>query len=215
LDPSDEDEASAARTLLEDIGHLPLAIDSAGAYMSVRRKSVTEYASLFHEYQKELLDQPRPPASSYDRSVSGALEVNFKEIDTRPDASALLSLLIFLNRAEVTAAFLKRGVTRQQGWGPNGEAVTVIPQENYVPDALIELINNPIRLDDALEDLISLSIITFTGRNGTGRAFALHPLYHKCAKHRMSKTLRRKHCAEALLFLAHAFPADEYILEKR
>jgi hypothetical protein len=127
----------------------------------------------------------------------------------------LLSLLIFLNRAEVTEAFLKRGVTRQQSWGPNGESITVTPQENYVPDALIKLINNPIRLDDALEDLISLSIITFTGRHGDGRAFTLHPLYHKCAKHRMAKELRRRYCAEALMFLAHAFPADEYVLEER
>lgn len=215
LDPSNEGEAEAAKTLLAEIGHLPLAIDSAGAYMSVRRKSVTEYASLFHEYQKELLDQPRP-FSNYERSVSGALELNFKEIDTRPDASALLSLLIFLNRAEVTEAFLKRGVTSQLSWGPNGEAMTVTPQENYVPEALIKLINNPIRLWDALEDLMSLSIITFgSAEDGAGSSFTLHPLYHKCAKHRMSRDLRRKHCAEALLFLAHAFPADEYILEKR
>ncbi|KAK2590321.1 hypothetical protein QQS21_011997 [Conoideocrella luteorostrata] len=212
LESPQQEDVEVAKTLLDDMGHLPLAIDSAGAYINVRRKSVTEYASLFQKFQKDILDH-RPKASSYDRSVMGTLELNLKEIDAKPDAHALLCLLIFLDRAEVTEEFLKRGVTEQLVWGPNGEILKSQPWESYVAEELVELINNDFKFDAALEDLISYSIITFRNRNGTGRAFSLHPLYHKCAKLRMSRDQRQKYSARALMFLAHAYPSDEYVLE--
>ncbi|KIM97100.1 hypothetical protein OIDMADRAFT_32133 [Oidiodendron maius Zn] len=206
-------DIKAAETLLAEIGHLPLAVDSAGAFINVRRKSVTEYANLFHRFQRDVLDH-RPHASSYDRSVVGTLELNFKEIDSRPNAYTLLCLLVFLDRAEVTEEFLKRGTGLKPTWGPSGESVLTHPADRYVPEGLITLLNNDFIFDESVEELISLSIITCTSRGETGRAFMLHPLYHKCAKFRMTRDQRRTYSADALFFLAHAFPTDEYVFEK-
>jgi NB-ARC domain len=204
-----------AKKLLEEMGYLPLAIDSAGAYIRVQKKSVREYANLFHnvKFQKGILDH-RPQASSYSRSVIDALELSFKEIDNRPEAHLLLSLLVFLDRAEVTQEFLRRGSTEQLIWGPSGNPAVVKPADNYVPEELVTLLTNDIKLDQAVAELISLSIITCISRKDEDRVFVLHPLYHQCAKLRMSKEQRRRYSAQALYFLAQAFPCDEYVLEK-
>jgi hypothetical protein len=206
-------DIKVAATLLEELGHLPLAVDSAGAYINVRRKSVTEYVNIFRDFQKDVLDH-RPQASSYDRSVVGTLELSFKEIDSRPNARILLGLLIFLDRAEVTERFLKRGTAPKLIWGQSGEPQEVLPVARGVSSGLISLINNDFLFDEAIEELISLSIISCTNRGETGRILMLHPMYHKCAKFRLSKDERRKYSAEALCFLAHAFPSDEHSLEK-
>ena len=115
----------------------------------------------------------------------------------------------------MTEEFLKRGVTTQRRWGSLGEPIQVDPTDRYVPEQLIELINNDLEFDEAVKDLISLSIITCTKRDPVGRVFTLHVLYHKCAKLRMTKDQRRTYSADALCFLAHAFPSDEYVLENR
>jgi RecA/RadA recombinase len=211
-DPRQKDVEVAA-TLLEELGHLPLAVDSAGAYINVRRKSVTEYMNIFHDFQKDVLDH-RPQASSYERSVVGTLELSFKEIDSRPNARVLLSLLIFLDRAEVTERFLKRGSSPKLVWGLSGEPMEASPIDRHVPSELVSLINNDFLFDEAIEELISLSIISCTNHGENGRTLMLHPLYHQCAKFRLSKDERRKYATDALCFLAHAFPSDEHALEK-
>jgi hypothetical protein len=208
------DEIEVAKALVEEIGYLPLAIDSAGAYINVRHKTVKEYSDLFHKHQKEMLDH-RPDASSYVRSVRGTVELNFKDIDLKPGASALLSLLVFLDRSEVTEQFLRRGVTNQLRWGSRGEPVEVEPAQRYVPESLIRLINSDLEFDQAIEDLEALSIISCQKREGLGRCFTIHPLYHKCAKLRMTEEQRQRYGSEAALLLSHAFPSDEYSLESR
>jgi ABC-type dipeptide/oligopeptide/nickel transport system ATPase subunit len=206
-------DISEAESLLEAMGHLPLAIDSAGAYINVQKKSVREYATLFHDnrFQKEILNH-RPQEALYKRSVMNALELSIKEIDNRPDARLLLSLLIFLDRAEVTQDFLKRGSTKQLKWSPSGEPIDVDPAKGFISEELIMLLNNEIRLDKAVEVLVKFSIIKIR-RTDNGRAFEMHPLHQKCAKIRMSREQRRKYSVQALFFLAHAFPCDEYVLD--
>jgi NB-ARC domain len=206
-------EIEVAQALVEELGYLPLAIDSAGAYINVRQKTVTEYTDLFHNFQKDILDL-RPQASSYKQSVIGTLELNFKEIDSRPGSYALLCLFVFLDGIEVTEEFLKRGATNQLRWGPSGEPILADPADRYIPYELINLINNDLKFDGAIEELISLSIIRRAKRGKVGRVFSLHPLFCKCAKLRMTEEQRHKYSRDALIFLAHAFPSGEYVLEK-
>jgi len=208
------DEVEVAKLLVEELGYLPLAINSAGTYISVRQKSVREYADLLQHHSREMLDH-RPDASSYERSVLAALELNFQAIDTHPGASALFSLLVFLDRSEVTEPFLVRGVTPQHRWGLDGENTLVDPASRYVPAELMALINNGPAFDEAIEDLVSHSIISCEKRDGVGRCITIHPLYHKCGRLRMSREERQKHGSGALCFLAHASPSDEYSLEDR
>ncbi|KAI1179558.1 hypothetical protein F4777DRAFT_574864 [Nemania sp. FL0916] len=205
------EDVQIAQNLVDELGCLPLAIDSAGAYINSREKSIQEYSDLFHKYQKDVLSH-RPRATSYERSVLGSLELNFQRIDLCPDASTLLTLLVFLDRAEITEEFLRRGASKQDRWAPNGELMQVAPR--YIPQELIDLINNDIRLDQAVEDLTALSILSYQNRSTAGRSFSIHPLYHNCAKLRMEREQRRKNSAIALLFLAHAFPVFKVSIGK-
>lgn len=206
------DEMEVASELVNELGYLPLAIDSAGAYINTRKRTLQQYVLLFHTYQKDILDH-RPEVSSYPNSVLGSLEVNFKDIDLDPNASALLSLLAFLDPAEVTEQFLKRGSVSQRFWGSNGEPTAVKPSESFVPEKLVSLITNEIDLDNAVERLTSLSLVTCTYRIDVGRCFTLHPLVHKCVRLRMTLEERQQNGSGTLCLLSHAYPSDELGLE--
>jgi hypothetical protein len=206
-------EIEVAEALVKELGYLPLAIDSAGAYINVYQKTISDYADLNRSNRKDMLDL-RPQVSSYDRSTWGTLELNFKEIDSQPGSNILLCLFAFLDRSEVTEGFLKRGATKQRRWGPSGESILADPADRYIPDELTKLINNGLEFDKAIGGLISLSIVSCTKSKKEGRVFTLHTLPYDCAKLRMTKDQRRKYSRDALIFLAHAFPSDEYILEK-
>lgn len=181
------------------------------------RKSIQAYTKMYTDvrFQKDMLHY-RSEGSSYNRSVFRALELNFKEIDTRNDARILLSLLVFLDKAAVTDELLTRGSSPQKRWKSNGELGLVDPSEGGVPQELVELLRNDIRVDKAVGELTSLSIISCINDESDerDRAFIIHPLYQKFAKLRMSKEQRQTYSAQALLFLTHAFPCDEDILEE-
>ena len=213
VDTSQLDELELAAALVKELGYLPLAIDSAGAYINVRQKTVGQYSQLFHKYTQDILDH-RPEASSYPLSVVGSLEVSFNLVDSKTDASLLLSLFAFLDRSDITEQFLRRASTPQLRWAGNGEPELVEPAASYVSNEYCSLLDNDLRFDNAIEVLTSLSLIQSVKRDVAGRCLSLHPLTHRCAKMRMSLQKKQKEANQALCILAHAFPSDEFVLEK-
>lgn len=206
------DEIEVAHELVRELGYLPLAIDHAGAYIHTSKRTLQQYMLLFHTNQKELLDH-RPEMSLYPKSLLGSLELSFKVVDREANAATLLSLLAFLDRAEVTEQLLKRGSTPQKFWGARGEAESLKPSESFVSDKVVALLTNEIDFDEAVARLTSLSLITCTVKPDVGRCFSMHPLVHKCVRLRMTPEQRQRNSLDALCFLAHAFPTDELGLE--
>jgi NACHT domain-containing protein len=213
LAPLDQIDIATVQRLLEELGRLPLAIDSSGAYINFVRKNVQEYAILFHDNksQQDILNYGLQETPNK-RFIMNALGLTFKEIDNRPDARTLLSLLVFLDRAEVTLDFLRRGTTKQKIWNLSGEPIEVDPDKAFISEELILLLNDEARLQNAVEDLVKLSILKIRPTDN-GLAFEMHEIHQECARIRMPRDQRRKYSVQALFFLAQAFPSDEYVLD--
>ena len=79
--PSEKDLLDVAR-IVEDLSHLPLAIDQAGAYRRTRKCSPAAYIRLFKS-QRERVLKFSPKLSSYNKSVITAWEMSFLHLEAR------------------------------------------------------------------------------------------------------------------------------------
>lgn len=208
-------ETEAVTTVIQELGCLPLAIDSAGAYIRTLGKSIGEYEALLKRCPKEIFGH-RPELSSHPASVLAFLGMVLAKIDSKSHAGILLSLLASLDCSEVTGKFLHRGTSHQPRWNSQGEKEWVDPLTRNISTELITLCLIPLKLDAAIETLMSFSLIQQRTKQQNGRAFTLHPLVHKCANLCLSDEDRVQNMVNAMSILAQAYPSvvlgfeDEY-----
>jgi hypothetical protein len=201
------EDLKTAEYIVRELGFLPLAIDSASAYITANYKTLKEYKNLLDTAAQEILSH-RPELASHPMSVLRSLEINFGLLDKNTDALELFLILASLRRAEVNEEFLKRSVTSQLRWGESGNMALFEPSSLDIPDDIYALFSNPVNLDAAVEVLTSLSLILIASKADTGRAFALHPLVHKCANLWIGEEKRVERKSVALCLLTQAYPSD-------
>ena len=107
-----------ARTLVQALGYIPLAITHAAAYLAVReRLNVSSYLQLFRESeenQTHLLSSPGARDLRRDASVSHAIittwQISFDQIrQTTPEAAELLSLMAMFDRQSIPESIVSDG----------------------------------------------------------------------------------------------------------
>lgn len=98
--------------LVKKLDFFPLAIEQAGAYISVRPLSLKEYIKIYENNAKDLLNR-KPPlvAWSYrNDSVFTTWEVSFTAVQEEdPQAAELLLLCGFLAKYDIWEELLRRG----------------------------------------------------------------------------------------------------------
>ena len=76
------DEAATA-LLAEALGHLPLALEQAGAYIEQTGTSLSKYLELFGEQPRELLRHGKP-STGYEDTVATTWEISFQQVREVP-----------------------------------------------------------------------------------------------------------------------------------
>jgi tetratricopeptide (TPR) repeat protein len=120
----DKSSEGNARTLVQTLEGIPLAVTHAAAYISIRepRITISTYLGLFcecEENQTHLLNDIKARDIRRDASVSSAVittwQLSFEQIrKTRPDAADLLSLMTMFDRQGIPEHVLYEGRTRLQ-----------------------------------------------------------------------------------------------------
>ena len=128
----DQEADEAAAALLADaLGHLPLALEQAGAYIEQTRTSLSEYLELFGEQQRELLGRGNPPAG-YEATVATTWEISFQQVsNVSPGAVDLLNLCAFLAPDEIPKKLLRGG-------------------SEHLPESLAATVEDTLAFDDAV-----------------------------------------------------------------
>lgn len=200
-----------ANHVVQLLGCFPLAVDQAGAFIKSRHKTLASYSNLYKERRLELL-KFRPRLAEYDKTIFTTWEINFAQVERDSQASSdLLLLFCFLDGAKIPERMLLNGVSPQKRWGPDGEKIDVTAEEEGLDKDLVTLITDELAFDDAIEKLLSYSLIHwFDNADGT-RSFSLHPLVQYCASQRVASMKRNKWRSQAIRLVCHAFPREKFL----
>ena len=137
------DEPQVAETLAEALGHLPLALEQAAAYMNNTGRSLAEYLALFTDRQSALLGRKSKHADHPD-SVATAWTLSFERLEAvSPIGAALLKLLSFFAPDAIPKTLITKG-------------------EDTLPSPLSEAATDELELDDAVGALLQHSLLEVT-----------------------------------------------------
>ena len=128
----DSTEMKGAPQVAETLGHLPLAVEQAAAYMEATTTSYVNYLRLYSEHSSKLLDDNAPVGLGYEQTVATTWKITFKEIKrTHPAALELLQLCAYLSPDSVPSEIFLAGADLL----PDGLRA-VVPNEKAFNDTL-------------------------------------------------------------------------------
>jgi tetratricopeptide (TPR) repeat protein len=143
------DDAAQARVLAVELGQLALALEQAGAYISLYRSTFQEYLEEWRQRHDRVLEWFDERLMQYPRSVAATWQTSFDRL-TDP-ARRLLRLLSWLAPDPIPESLLEAGGGPFAA-GPEDDSISGEPAE-AIPDArdaLVELAKHSLvkRLDD-------------------------------------------------------------------
>ncbi len=208
MNPTDKD-LEDVDTIVNELSHLPLAIDQAGAYMRTRKCSPAAYLRQF-ESQRERVLKFSPKLSSYNKSVITAWEVSFLRLETDMGVAAKLFLIFcYLDSKRISEELLTGATHPVLKMDENGNEQETVAEDNGVEGDLVDLIMDEDEFNATIEKMVSLSLVSehieTTGEKDV-RIFSLHPLVAFCGRSRAKQPQKREAAEQAICFLSHAFP---------
>ena len=210
LSPSVEDYEEA-QMIVGLLGCLPLAVDQAGAYIRSRRKTLASYCRLYKDRQNDIL-RSRTRLGEYDKTVFTTWDINFEQIERdSKEAFTLLLLFCFLDPSNISEMMLDRACSPQKRWNRIGEMSEIEPIDAGLNSSFVALIKDEVAFDDAIEKLLSFSLIHLDNDVNGLRNFSIHPLVQYCASQRVPSQLRDEWRLQAVLVVCHAFPRNKYL----
>ncbi len=174
-------DAAIARSLSEDMGGLPLAIDQAGAYVEETAMSLSEYVQRYQKERRDLLDRRGSWVSEYSEHpipVAATLKLSFEKACERdPIAANILNFCAFLH--------------------PDA-----IPEELFQHDDSFKF--GTTVFDEAIAALLRYSLIM---RNTQDQTFSIHRLVQAVlVDTTMSPDIRKQWRERVVRALSAAFP---------
>jgi tetratricopeptide (TPR) repeat protein len=181
-----EDDVALAR-LARVLGHLPLALEHAAAYMLEAEASVDDYLTLFREstasFSRDMLGTTVSATTT--KTVADVWQVSLDAItESSPRSRDLLYLCSFLAAETIPCALLRDHAT-------------------VLPHPLRATVESNFAFRDALRVLSSYSLAAVTPH-----AIALHSLVQAVLRSAMGEDQRRRWAAAAASLVRAAFPED-------
>ncbi|KAL7275372.1 hypothetical protein RUND412_001677 [Rhizina undulata] len=166
------------------LGELPLALDQAAAYIGSKKTQFSDFRKKLKDamkirFRKRLLD---PSLSAQKDSVLTTWELSFQELSN--DACHLLHMCAFLSNEDIPEELFRRGKS-----------------------AVAWMMEDEERLDDAIENLLTFSLIK---RKESTDIFWIHPLIHTWAREWTNSTIRRQNVEDAVTLVASAIVVDSH-----
>jgi hypothetical protein len=223
LDESQEDIQAEASKIVNELFCIPLAIDQAGAFIAYGDTDIRDYLDEYSQYREKLLDYPAfKGASKYNRSVYGAWELSFKEIEQRAksddsqraeaakSAMFLLAIFAFFHFDGITEEIFSYAATQEYEENEDNEQRSDLPLASFIMDRTLLQLHNTGKWDnfifkEGVRVLLSFSLIKLVSSKGI---YTMHPLIHAWGRDRMSLKDRQKYCLMAYVMLAGSLPED-------
>jgi tetratricopeptide (TPR) repeat protein len=172
-----------ADQLGKQLGHLPLALEQAGAMLAETGMPADEYLRLLREHVGEIMDEG--PPSGYPRSMTAAWKLSVDAVKrSRPQALEVLRCCAFFGPEPIPRDVFRRGIQ---------ETGTVVG----------EVLSNPIATASAMRELARYALITLDGN-----AVKVHRLIQALLRDELTSEQRAVYRHEAHLIMAAAVPEN-------
>ena len=172
-----------ADRVANELGHLPLALEQAGAMLAETGMPADEYLRLLKEHTVEIMNEG--PPSGYPRSMTAAWKLSVDAVKrSRPQALEVLRCCAFFGPEPIPRDIFRRGVL---------EAGT----------DLAEVLSNPITTANVMRELAQYALITLDGN-----AVKVHRLIQALLRDELSAEQQRAYRQEAHLIMAAAMPSN-------
>lgn len=167
-------ERQAAAQLATDLGHLPLALEQAAAYITVKPVSFTDYLKSYRSRRLRLIETHRPAVGDYSDTVATTWSLNFDEVERTSSAAAdVLRLSAFLDPTHIPYEILTLGSAFL-----GDEIKRALPSPGDDPLQIVEL----------LEPLAKYSLIE---RDPADSTYSMHLLVQAVQRTRMDDAAAR------------------------
>lgn len=187
----EEAEREAMGQLAAELGHLPLALEQAGAYIATREARFQDYLASFRRRRIELLSRSRPATGRYPAEVATTWSINFQQVEeTCAGSSDLLRLSAFLSPDNIPAELIVAGASLL---GP------------HIAEALDGVEDDPVLLSELLEPLARFSLID---RKTVTECYSIHPLVQEVVIDNLEESDRLCWAERALRAAAAVCPKD-------
>jgi tetratricopeptide (TPR) repeat protein len=172
-----------ADRLAKELGHLPLALEQAGAMLAETGMPADEYLRLLKEHAAAIMDEG--PPSGYPRSMTAAWQLSVNAVKrSRPQALEVLRCCAFFGPEPIPRDVFRRGVQ---------ETGTVVG----------EVLSNPIATASVMRELARYALITLDGN-----AVKVHRLIQALLRDELTAEQQAAYRHEAHLIMAAAAPED-------
>ena len=206
LDASAE-HLQAAKNIVTSLGCMPLAVDQAGAYIEAGKCDINKYLTQFSSHRQTLmLDTTFRGASDYDRTVYGAWDLSFKEIEKRASGKSsgggaqaakaailILGICAFYHHSNISEDIFQ-SAAEESGKYVDSKIAKKLPHAVNSLDCTLLALDNDGHWDDfiyrqGIGVLLSFSLIK---RDQSLKMLSVHPLIHCWSREQMSKTEQQK-----------------------
>ncbi|KAM7187468.1 hypothetical protein V8F33_011208 [Rhypophila sp. PSN 637] len=202
---NDEQELQDAKLIAQALGHLPLALEHAGAYITKRQMQLSKFLGLLERHQKELLDSPKGSSISGDqKSVFATFEMCFERLPE--DAAELLTLMSFLHNSSVWEGLFLPG--NELGPRPQRQNSMLTPSHMHRSSETVfsssRIYTDELKLENALGEIFSVSLAKRSSPDGT---VYIHPLVHSWGHIRLAPEAQHQKLVQAVIIIGRALEA--------
>jgi hypothetical protein len=170
-----------ALAIVRLLGHLPLAIEQCGAFISAEHSTLDRYSTSFDSVAAVIdLSELETDYDSFQvrmsrKSILSTWEISFTRLtDVDPDAATLLAMLAFFDRRGVRESVLLNGFQERRRWQPDGSSSrTFFPRTpQFVTQLHAKKGGRGVHY--ALQKLVTYSLLSRTAT--TPVAYKMHPV---------------------------------------
>jgi tetratricopeptide (TPR) repeat protein len=185
LEKVSQEEQDAARSIVEALGGIPLAIDQAAAYIQQIQCGLTRYLELYQQHRADLLKWKRRVPSDYPYTVAATWGLAIEQVEQRnPAAAELLRLCAFLDPDAIPEDLLQAGSSEL------GPILQPLVEDDFLFNAAIDVLR-------------SFSLIRrLVERN----CLALHRLVQVVIKDRLDTPTQQQWAEQVVRVVDAAFP---------
>jgi type IV secretory pathway TraG/TraD family ATPase VirD4/tetratricopeptide (TPR) repeat protein len=189
LDTALSSDEALARSICQELGGLPLALEQAGAYIEEVECSLTDYLRLYRMRRTALLSAYAGLLDDHREPVATTWSISFKSVEEKnPTSTDLLRLCAFAHPDAIPEEMIAKGA---EHLGPH----------------LREIIHNPLALNTAIETLAAYSLVRRHVRNKT---FTIHRLAQVVFRDTMAEEMRRQWAERMAQVINEVFPPASF-----